>query len=141
VLGILLLLILAGTAIVFTVVAGSLQAVAYITGLTYNEVNIILYFFVIPFTWACMLDSYFRFHWLKIIFGTLCVVFFILCSNFRLFSDHLFNASVVFLQWFRHLNMNYYLASVVICVIVPIIIYAILFLMLKKRHGWNFPKN
>lgn len=41
---------------IFRYVADSLEWIGGKTGLTYNEVNILLYYFIIPLSWAIMLD-------------------------------------------------------------------------------------
>ena len=41
---------------VFAVVAGIEHAIARLTGLTYNEVNIIVYYLLMPLSWAAMVD-------------------------------------------------------------------------------------
>ena len=54
--------------LIFQLVANSLFRVSQILGLTYNEINIILYYLIIPFTWLVLLDKIFKFHYLKITF-------------------------------------------------------------------------
>jgi hypothetical protein len=116
--------------LIFELVANFLFLTGYLTGRTYNEINIIVYFILIPFSWLAMLDKFFGFHWLKIGFAALCVVFFVFCPDFRMFIDALFVKSVTFLDWFDRYGMNYITASVVICVLVPLLIYITLGLML-----------
>ena len=41
---------------VFAIVAGIEHVIAKVTGLTYNEVNIIVYYLLIPLSWAVMID-------------------------------------------------------------------------------------
>lgn len=41
---------------IFVIVAGAEHLIARMTGTTYNEVNIIIYYLVIPLSWAIMLD-------------------------------------------------------------------------------------
>ena len=119
---------------IFYIIAGFLHLIARITGLTYNEINTILYFILIPFSWLDMLDKLFGFHWLKIGFAALCVVFFVFCPNFTTFSDALFAKSVMFLKWFNHYGMDYISASVVICVLAPLLVYAALGMMLYWKY-------
>jgi len=42
----------------------------------------------------------------------------------------MFEASVRFLLWFQRIGWNYEVSSVIICVIIPIIIYILLILMI-----------
>jgi len=55
--------------IIFKIVANSLSFIGSKTGLTYNEINIIVYYFGIPFSWLCLLDIIFNFHYFKIAFA------------------------------------------------------------------------
>lgn len=41
---------------IFAIVAGIEHLIARMTGTTYNEVNIIVYYLVIPLSWTIMLD-------------------------------------------------------------------------------------
>jgi len=115
---------------IFRIVADALLYIAKITGLTYNEINIIVYYFIIPFTWLILLDYIFKFHYLKAGFIIFAVVFFLSCKNFRNFSDWLFDKSVDFLNIFNHIGSNYVASSVWICVAIQILIYCVLFMII-----------
>ena len=116
--------------IIFYIVAAFLFLIAKITGLTYNEVNIIAYYFFVPFTWLALLDYIFKFHYLKAGFIIFTVIFFIRCKNFSKFSDWLFDKSVDFLNSFNHISSSYIASSVWICVALPILIYLVLFMII-----------
>jgi hypothetical protein len=120
--------------IIFYIVAGILYVISLVTGLTYNEVNILVYYFYIPFSWCAMLDRFFDFHWLKIGFGASAVLFFVLGPNFRRFSDVLFDRSVKFLEFFHQYGMDYIRASMVICVMLPLLVYGALGFMLYWKY-------
>ena len=68
---------------IFYNVANDLMSYARIFKITYNEINIIVYFFLVPFSWSVLLDLIFEFHYLKIAFGVFalefisCVVIFV----------------------------------------------------------------
>ena len=122
---------------VFYVVAHTLNWVAFMTGFTYNEINIIAYYIILPFVYAALIDRILRKHILKIIYvvawaGALCLI-----KDFGAFSNSLFNASVDFLLMFSHVGLNYVSASVVICVILPGIVFLALlwfaFLTLRRK--------
>jgi len=118
--------------LIFNIVAKTLLFIGRKTGRTYNEINIIAYYFIIPFTWLILLDIIFEFHYLKYSFVIFCFGFFIGCNNFRTFSDWLFQKSVKFLMYFNKVGSNYIISSVLICVLIPIIIYTILFILILK---------
>jgi hypothetical protein len=118
--------------IIFNIVANSLKFIGSKTGLTYNEINIIVYYFGIPFSWLCLLDLLFNFHYFKIAFAIFTLGFIVGCRDFKTYSDLLFKKSVSFLNYFNKFGSNYIVSSVWICVSLPIAIYAILlFLVLK----------
>lgn len=101
------------------------------TGLTYNEVNILVYYILIPLSWTIMLDC-----WLGIPATTcalLCIwtgIFIATRHTFRMSCDWAFKDSVDFLNWFNRWGSNYVLSSVIICVVLPIVIYVFLIIML-----------
>jgi hypothetical protein len=116
--------------VIFRIVADSLSSIGSKTGLTYNEINIVLYFFGIPFSWLCLLDVIFNFHYLKIAFAIFTFGFMVGCRNFSTYSDGLFEKSVSFLNFLNKYGSNYVASSVWICVSLPIAIYAILLLLI-----------
>ena len=118
--------------VVFQIVAGSLDWIAHVTGFTYNEINIIAYYIVLPFIYVALVDRILRKHFLKIAYVIIWAVIICLLSDFSAFSDVWFKRSVDFLLLFDRVGLNYVAASVVVCVILPAIAFAALFL-------WAFP--
>jgi hypothetical protein len=112
--------------IIFRIVANLLWRMGRITGFTYNEINIIVYYFLIPFSWLFLLDSIFHFHYLKIGFIFYCLGFRMGCRDFRSYSDRLFDQSAAFLNYFNKFGSNYVASSVWICVAIPVVIYGVL---------------
>ena len=116
---------------IFRKVADVLIYGASVMGITYNEINIIVYYLLIPLTWTIMLDFYIGtpittytliFIWFGIKIGT--------WGRFREWSNWAFMRSVDFLNYFNRWGGNYVLNSVIICVLVPILIYVGLVLLL-----------
>ena len=112
---------------IFYKVANALLGIADKTGLTYNEVNILVYYLFIPLTWTIMLDLILRMPittpllllaWGGIVIATR--------GRFHQWCDRVFVLSQKFIRFFG----EYVQYSVVICVIVPMIIYVILFVLL-----------
>ncbi len=97
------------------------------TGLSYNAINIIVYYYIIPCIYFLIIDYKFQIHTFKISFLVIISLSLILIKNFNDFADSLFLKSQIFLRWFRHIGWNYIVASVIICVFIPIIM---LFLIL-----------
>ena len=118
---------------IFNIVANILFCIAKKTKLTYNEINIIVYYFIIPFTWVVLLDYIFKFHYLKVCFIIFTLAFFLFCKNFRTFSDRLFEKSVSFLNYFNRFGSNYVASSVWICVAIPVLIFVVLSMIIFYR--------
>ena len=112
--------------IIFYLVAYSLALIAKLTNLTYNQINIIVYYMLIPFSWLALVDSVFGVHYFKLGFGVFLLGFFVGCRNFKAYSDWLFFKSVDFLKYFNRFGSNYISSSVWICVALPVFIYALL---------------
>lgn len=116
---------------VFSIVAQSLDWIGLKFGLTYNEVNILVYYLLIPLSWCVMFDS-----WLGLPVTTFALTFiwigiFLATRHiFREWRDRLFQDSVDFLNWFNHWGGNYILNSVIICVVIPLLIYVGLIILL-----------
>ena len=108
---------------IFRIVAKSLHEIASKTGLSYNQINILVYYFLIPLSWLCLLDTILHTHYLKISFVIFIIGFWAGCINFKIYCDRLFNKSVVFLNYFNRFGSNYIASSVWICVALPIMIY------------------
>lgn len=123
--------------LVFRIVADSLDWIASVTGFTYNEINIIAYFIILPFIYLALIDRIIKKHFLKIAFALAWLVLILLIKNFRAFSDALFNRSVDFLLLFGKVGLNYVAASVVICVVLPGLVFAVLcFLAFPSLRRW-----
>ncbi len=118
---------------VFTLVYNFLKWLSRITGLTYHEVNIVIYYILIPSIFIIILDKIFNTNWLKIGFGLLVVLTLFFVPNFEKFATMLFYKSVDFLNGFQALGLDYVQASVVICVIAPLIFIFLLVYLKRQR--------
>lgn len=116
---------------IFVKVAMALYRGAQRLGITYNEINILVYYLLIPLTWTIMVDfligtpmttSALLLVWTGIRIGT--------AGRFSEWCDWAFMRSVDFLNYFNRWGGNYNLNSVVICVAIPILIYIALTVML-----------
>lgn len=109
---------------VFAIVAGIEHIIAKFTGLTYNEVNIIVYYLIIPLTWTLMIDYLTEMPFLTpmIIIGWI-IFLWKDQMKFRDRCDWAFDKSVDFLLYFKKIGWNYIVSSVIICVVVPVLIY------------------
>ena len=129
--------------IIFKIVASILHLIADISGLSYVEINIVVYYFIIPFTYLVLIDTLWGKHYLKISFIIISIMFFIFINDFKSFSERLFNISVNFLESFGFLGLNYTYSSVVICVFVVIGIYLVLAVLLiqKRKNQLKYQNN
>jgi hypothetical protein len=109
---------------IFAVVAGLEHIVAKLTGATYNEVNIIVYYLLIPLSWTVMVDYITMLPFLTPMYIIVWVIFLWKDQmKFRDRCDWAFDRSVEFLLWFKKIGWNYVVGSVIICVVVPVLIY------------------
>lgn len=112
----------------FLLVANSLEWAAKKIGLTYNELNIIVYYLILPLTWTVMTDILIG--WpvvtplLALSWG---LIFFLKRKDFPAWCDDTFRRSVDFLLWFRRIGWSYTVSSVIICVVLPLLVYGWLF--------------
>lgn len=116
---------------VFNAVAQALLKVAGWTHLTYNEINIIVYYLIIPMSWCIMLDMIFHISVFATLWTVLWIyIFFSKRKILRQWCDMAFKLSQKFLLSFEKIGWDYWKASVIICVVLPLLIYVILFLFL-----------
>ncbi len=109
---------------IFALVAGLEMRIAKLTGSTYNEINIILYFFILPLSWLLMIDYLTKLPLLSPIYIVGCIIYLWKDNmSFKDRCDWTFSKSVDFLLWFKSIGWNYIVSSVIICVILPILIY------------------
>jgi hypothetical protein len=111
---------------IFNRVVGVLMRYAKFFKISYYEINIIVYYFLVPFSWLVLIDWIFNFHYLKIGFILFCIGFAFLCKDFSSFSIRLYKQSVDFLNYFNRFGSNYVASSVWICIVVPVLIYSTL---------------
>ena len=118
----------------FRLVATALYNIAQMFGMTYNEVNVLAYYLLIPLSWTIMLDMYIGlplttgallYIWIGIKIGT--------WGHFSAWCDWAFMRLVDFLNYFNRWGGNYVLNSVIICVVIPVLVYAGLIGLLMFR--------
>ena len=120
---------------IFGIVAASLRLMAKVLHMTYNEINIIVYYLIIPLSWFIMLDYIMGLPITTPIWILLWVyIFWSKRKFFRQWCDVAFKLSVDFLLKFQRIGWNYWVASVIIGVVVPIIIYAALILLMVNSN-------
>lgn len=117
---------------IFTIVFEILNWLSNISGFTYKEINIIVYYVIAPFVYLYFIDKIIGKNYLKIAFVTTTVTSLLIIDDFGVFSNYLFDKSVVFLKSFGFLGWNYVVASVMICVFLPLVVLLALFLV-KRR--------
>ncbi|MEW7289411.1 hypothetical protein [Aquimarina sp. 2304DJ70-9] len=110
----------------FKIVYDILKFLEKLTGLSYEEINIVIWFFFIPFTWMFLLDKITNKHYFKTGFASFILISLLLVPSFKIFSNWLFNASVDFLNLFNTIGSSYKTSSVIICLFIPIVIYIFL---------------
>ena len=127
--------------LLFNIIYALLMLLSMVTGLTYQEINTVVYYVLIPFIYLALIDKIFNRHLLKIIFGVGVIILCVLIKDLRAFSNWLFDKSVNFLLGFEKIGWNYIVASVIVCVIIPGIIFLMLFYFAFKTRIHEFFKK
>ena len=107
-------------------VAKSLQSIARILHLSYNEINIIVYYLLIPLSWCIMLDCLIGMPITTLLLVAVWAVIFLKVKSFSEWCDKGFKLS----QRFICFSGEYVKYSVIICVFIPVLIYAVLIALL-----------
>lgn len=97
-----------------------------ITGFSYKEINIIIWFIINPMSWLFLIDKIKGKHYFKIGFVAFVILVLLCIKDFLEFSNKLFDMSADLLIGFNPIGMNYTVASVVICLLIPLIVYVVL---------------
>jgi hypothetical protein len=118
----------------FQAVAKGLYYSGTIINLNYNQMNILVYFGIIPLIWAFIIDKMFRFHYEKLMHLLVILFCWVTINNLSAFCDDLFYACVIFLNLFRPIGMDYVAASVLFCVVIPIALHVFLWRALKRKQ-------
>lgn len=119
----------------FQATANLLLRIAKAVGLSYNEVNIIVYYMLIPLVWCGMIDFIIGFPLFSFVWVAVCAfAIYKQRKRFKEWCDYLFFKSVDFLLWFKKWGWSYKKASVIICLIIPLIVTLVLLaLMVVNR--------
>ena len=112
--------------VVFAIVYKALLALASWTGLSYKEINIVVYYILGPLVFCVLIDRIIKKPLVTPAWTLIVVVSLFVIDDFSEFSEALFDVSVVFLKSFSVLGLDYIAASVVICVILPAAIFLVL---------------
>lgn len=119
---------------IFDLVYRSLKWLSEIFGVTYEEINVIIWFIMLPVIFAYLLDRVLKTNYVKIALAVMVVLTLLWIPSFENFSKLLFQKSAAFLHWFNYLGLNYTQASVLICLVLPIIVIFVLYYLKIKAY-------
>lgn len=108
---------------IFNAVYNILQYLSNVFKIHYNIVNVIVYYLFIPLSWLVIIDFKFETFFSILYFVIVCMWTYYNRKNLEYKLHKVFYGSVKFLLSFKF--MNYTQSSVVICVIIPIIVYVV----------------
>ena len=111
---------------IFQSVANNLQKIAQKVNLTYNEVNVLVYYLIIPLSWCIMLDCLIGMPITTLLLIAVWAVIFLKVKSFSEWCDRGFKLSQRFICFFG----EYVEYSVIICVFIPVLIYVVLITLL-----------
>ncbi|MEP4790728.1 MAG: hypothetical protein ABJW77_09710 [Gilvibacter sp.] len=119
---------------IFDVVYRFLKWLSEFTGFTYREINILVYFYFLPFLFIFLYERITKQNQLKIGFAILALISLLIIQDFEKFSSKAFDSAVVFLESFEFIGLDYIAASVVWCVIIPGILVIVLLYRAKQKQ-------
>ena len=123
---------------IFRVVYETLEWAARMTGLTYEEVNVVVYYVFVPAVFFALIDRIIKRPVCLLVFSGVVLLAFLRIDDFALFSEQLFNWSVRFLLGFSKFGVGYDMASVIICVVMPIVIFLVLVILAFPHWSGRF---
>ena len=118
----------------FYIVYQALEWLASVTGLTYKEINIVVFYGLVPLVFFALIDKILRKPLCLTLFGGVLAILYLMVGNWALFAERLFDGSVRFLLWFGAVGISYDLASILICVLIPLFVFFVLFYL--AFPGW-----
>lgn len=74
--------------------------------LTYNQINVLVWYSWIPFIWVSILCVKLNLLWIPLIYMLLAL--FVIDPLLRKHADDIFDKSAKFLLWFRHIGLTIY---------------------------------
>lgn len=124
----------------FYVVYRMLVWLSEATGLSYEEVNIIVYYVIVPMTFLGLVDRIIRKPIFTILYIATLLVVATRIRDFHVFAEDLFDWSVDFLLGFSKVGLGYDSASVVVCLLLPLLMFLCLFsFAFPASFKWAFP--
>lgn len=110
---------------IFMIVMGGLMAMASLFGTSYNVINILVYYILIPSSCIYLLSRKTSI-WINII-SIIALITFLLLPDLRKNCDYLFQMSVNFLNWTAEIFSSTYIdMSVYICIVGVNLAYLVL---------------
>ena len=125
--------------LLFYIVYSALQGISSFTGLSYESVNVLVWYFIIPAIFLFLIDRIIHKTLLLPIFLAAVAIFCICAGDLETIADQIFEKSVNFLLGFSRYGIGYDLASVIVCVWIPLFVFLILSFLAYprwfKRHA------
>jgi len=112
---------------VFNLVYSLLLWTSQVSGLSYEAVNVIAYYFLAPLVFLFLVDRIIKRHVCVPCFVAAWCLLLFWIPSFDDFADTTFERSVDFLNAFSAAGWNYTVASVLVCVVAPGILFVVLF--------------
>ena len=111
-----------------------LKWLAELTGTTYQQINVIVYFIFIPTVWVMMLWMINRSIAIVSLYTSLGLLTILDVRSVQ----QMYDKGVEAAEWFSIIGWDYYTASVYTCVHFPIIVTAILLLLIANKYTHPF---
>jgi hypothetical protein len=106
---------------IFTATVRILEKIGKYTKCTYNQVNVVVWYFILPTIWLIDINKI-----AALVYTAFCIGIYVGCNSFKTYCNNVFNKSVGFLLHFIRYRISYELSSIIFCLIIPAIICIIL---------------
>lgn len=116
------------------------QYICKLTGLQYSELNILVYCLLIPLTWAVIVAIRNRKHIMLPALHIITTYFYLsFRGELNIWSRQFYAKNVAYLELFgKNTPQAYINVSLVIGVLVPIVMYGLLFFVPKTKVTWIY---
>jgi len=124
----------------FDSIVDLLLTICHKTGLTYAEINILIYCGIIPASWAAILYlRQRRFWWVLVLHGCLMLYYVQTRQSFSGFSRRFYDANIAALEWGAGASgLGYIGISLLTGVLFPLLIFGILLIPPKRWAGYIY---
>lgn len=107
----------------FHLVYSALQYLSSVTGLSYELINVLIWYVFLPALFLFLIDQILKKVLLLPLYAAAIVILLFSVGDIEQFADRVFDWSVDFLLVFSKLGIDYDRASLIICILIPLLLF------------------